>query len=144
MKHLAAEAFVQFDEAKRNELSKLISARLENPVETFSDFVLKLQELGIQKHTFDSFKDEISFFTKDEHVYSVVWEELKTIRKNEHWQLSDALDVSELKIRLSYWIIKKLMPLNSIAECFQLVSFFVMCILIQIEFTTWDKMGTII
>ena len=97
MKHLAAEAFVQFDEAKRNELSKLISARLENPVETFSDFVLKLQELGIQKHTFDSFKDEISFFTKDEHVYSVVWEELKTIRKNEHWQLSDALDVSEFK-----------------------------------------------
>jgi len=83
----------------KNQIDALVQEKYINPA-AFDTFASELLNLGIERLTFDNIKDEMSFYTKNKFVHSLIRTDLKEAQKKTHWKLGDKFDISKLECAL--------------------------------------------
>lgn len=79
-----------------SQIDHLIAKAYENPI-TFETFAVKLTELGIDRLAMDGIRDEMSFYSKDKFVHSLIRMDLQQDRAKTNWVLGKVVNLSKLE-----------------------------------------------
>lgn len=77
-------------------IDSIIQKRYRDPKD-YESFANDLIDLGITRFYFDVYKNDMSFYTRDEFVHSLEREDIKKARQHEIWVFGERLDTPKLK-----------------------------------------------
>jgi uncharacterized protein YbcV (DUF1398 family) len=80
----------------KTEITALMAERYVNPT-PFETFASQLLGLGITRLTFDAIKNEMSFYTKDQFIHSLIRTDLIEAQKSKPWAPGENLEISRLE-----------------------------------------------
>lgn len=80
----------------QEKITPLMQERYRDPT-AFETFAAELMSLGITRLTYDAMKDDMSFYTSNEFVHSLVRTDLTEDRKNTDWTLGKKLDTAKIE-----------------------------------------------